>query len=126
MKNMTDSVSSLSWLVSNKDSILPGYVPAMPSMKVAGISCLSIFLLGTFIAMIDMYVLRKHAKSTMRLRWILIQLITLYITVKLFPLIQRKVYIMDNLQRNKQHFANVFWLKEYMESFRLIDGSVAI
>lgn len=125
-EKMTDSVSALNWLVANKDNILPGFVGAVPSMKVAGISCFCVFLIGTLLAMIDMYASRKDIKSTKKFRWILIQIFTLYITVKLFPLIQRKVYIVHNLARNKQHYANVFWLKEYMESFRLIDGSIGI
>jgi hypothetical protein len=95
-------------------------------MKVAAITCLCFLLIGTIIAMIDLYRNRKDTRSTIKLRWILLQLITLYITIKLFPMVQRKVYVIHNLQRNSQHFANVFWLKEYMEAFRLVDSSIAI
>lgn len=123
---MTDNVSALNWMVSNKDNILPGYVGALPSMKVAAMTCLCVLLIGTIMAMIDMYRNRKDTKNTMKLRWILIQLFTLYITIKLFPMVQRKVYVIHNLQRNSQHFANVFWLKEYMEAFRLVDSSVGL
>lgn len=124
MKQMTNNVPTLNWMVSNKDSILPGYVGAVPSMKIAAISCLCVLLTGTLIASIDMYRNRKDMRNTMKLRWILVQLITLYITIKLFPMVQRKVYVIHNLQRNSQHFANVFWLKEYMEAFRLVDSSI--
>ena len=126
MKKMTDNVPTLNWMVSNKDSILPGYVGAVPSMKIAAMACLCVLLIGTLIAMIDMYRNRKDTRNTMKLRWILVQLITLYITIKLFPMVQRKIYVIHNLQRNSQHFANVFWLKEYMEAFRLVDSSIGI
>ena len=118
--------NNLEYLFTTGKDVLPGYVGAMPSIKVAlTVSC-SILLIGVIITLIDKQMNSTSDKSTSRYRWIIFLLITVYVASSAYTPVQRKMYMIHNFRRNSQHFANVFWLKEYMEAFNMMNGKVGL
>ena len=115
--------SSVEYVMRNGQTLLPSYVSAIPSMKTAAIISVLVLVLGMYISR------RIHKKNRdgdllERHVYLLVGVLTLFVTLKLYMILQKKLYVVNNLQANSQHFANVFWLKEYMEAFNLVDGVV--
>lgn len=119
------ATSNLEYLLTNGQSALPGYVSALPSMQVGIVVVVIIEIIGLIIALVDKLSTKTSNDFVEKYRWLAILLVTTYVAAMCFGPIQRKLYVIHNLKRNSQHFANVFWLKEYMEAFKLVNGTVS-
>ena len=53
-----------------------------------------------------------------RTRWLFIVVITIYVAAVITDFVRDKHYLFESIALNKQHYANVAWLKEYMKALR--------
>lgn len=95
---------------------LPVYVSATPAI-VAGLAVATlVFLQGAIVVVDDR---RQHTKSsdvTKRYRWVLMLGVLLGVCGMLSEFVQERVYALLMLKMNKQHFANVHWLRQYVRA----------
>lgn len=95
---------------------LPTYVSSMPAM-LAGLGVATVvFLQGAYIVNDDR---RENATSkdvVKRYRWVLLLGVLLGVCGMLSDFVQDRVYAMHMLKLNKQHFANVHWLRHYVRA----------
>ena len=98
---------------------LPWYIPAMPSLKIGLIVTAIIVIIGLIIGLIDRNATKDKSDIIQRSRWIMILLIFVYIGMQVGDIVKDKHYTIACLAKNKQHFANVHWLKLYTEAVKL-------
>ena len=75
-------------------------------------------ILGTVLALMDR---RKHQKSNdtlVKYRWIVIVLVFAALGTFVGDYAQDKDYTIRCIRTNRQHYANVHWLTQYMRSAR--------
>jgi hypothetical protein len=97
---------------------LPEYVPAMPSIMLGLSITIGCTILGTVLALMDR---RKHQKSNdtlVKYRWIVIVLVFAALGTFVGDYAQDKDYTIRCIRTNRQHYANVHWLTQYMRSAR--------
>jgi hypothetical protein len=98
---------------------LPYFVPAMPSMYF-GMYCGGIvLLLGLGTCLTDRHLMKESDDVIERTRWMIVLLLTLYLSAVTMDYARDRHYKFASVSLNKQHFANVAWLREYMKAFTL-------
>ena len=58
----------------------------------------------------------KQSSPIVQFRWIVMLCVLLLTCALLYDFVQGKMYGVHMLAANKQHFANVHWLKQYAQS----------
>lgn len=114
----TVNVETVNALFDNMRSLLPAFVPAMPSIKLGIFVTLVITILGLVIALIDKKNQKDNKDVLQKTRWILVALVSLMIGIYIGDYVKDKNYAIRSLNTNKQHFANVHWLKSYIKAYR--------
>jgi hypothetical protein len=107
-------------LIDRSSEFLPHYVSRMPSIIIS-VFIVVILIMICVPMLLDDKNLNNSASSTVyqKNRWILFSLLLVVVCVWIQTLVANKVYSLSNYTLNKQHFANVFWLQEYMRSFNV-------
>ena len=100
------------------ENLCPRYVSRLPSMLL-GVIVFNI-LMTLFL---DSVVLEKrmHSSSldpTLKMRWILMLIVVAGISLWVAGKVQDKMYMIDSLKKNKDHFALTFWLGQYAKSIK--------
>ena len=97
---------------------LPKYVPAFPSLLRGLIVTLIITVVGIIIALKDKKKTHESEDIVIQTRWIIVVLIFLYIGLQVGDIVKDKHYMIQCLTLNRQHFANIHWLKEYKKAIK--------
>lgn len=97
---------------------LPKYVGAMPSIIKGVITTVVISVIGIAIAMIDREKNKESENVINQTRYLLVIVVVFYIANSIGEYVRERDYLIRNIKANSPHYANVFWLKKYMESFR--------
>ena len=100
------------------DICLPKYVPAMPSIILGLSVTLVIIFTGTIISMIDKNRSKKKSDAIQKYRWIIVLIIFAYLGLQVGDLVKDKHYTISSVRLNKQHFANIHWLRLYVDAFK--------
>ena len=97
---------------------LPKYVPAMPSI-ILGLSIMfSMLFIGLVIGGVDARKQRKSKSFVARSRWMLIVLASLVAGILVGNFAEDKHYTVRCIYTNRQHYANVHWLRLYSKAYR--------
>ena len=95
---------------------LPKYTSALPSILSGAVVGLSIFSVGAGIALFD----RTHNKYSedlvYRLRWILILFVAVTVATFCKEFVTDTIYSFDSVYINRQHYANLHWIRKYKKS----------
>lgn len=97
---------------------LPRYVSIIPSRRAGLKVTLCLFLFFAFLLSIDAFYYRKSQNPYVKYRWIVGLTVTLYVSIKIGLEVQQYLFRIHNLTMNKQHFANIDWLKMYANALR--------
>lgn len=96
------------------ENLLPRYVSRLPSMVVGFVvSSVIVYFFRTPI-LEDREANKDEIDPVKRYRWILSMGILFVVTGFVRDAVQQAVYRTMNLRVNGQHFANTFWLREYV------------
>ncbi len=97
---------------------LPKYVPAMPSI-ILGLSIMfTMLFIGLVIGGADARKQRKNKNFVTRSRWILIVLASLVAGILVGNFAEEKHYTIRCIYTNRQHYANVHWLRLYSKAYQ--------
>lgn len=100
------------------ENVSPRFVSRLPSLL------LSIIVFNVILAlMADSVAMerRMHHDSLdplLRGRWVVMLLVVILVGMYVGGLVGSKWYMRDSIKYNKQHFANVFWIREYLKALR--------
>lgn len=97
---------------------LPQFVPALPSFKIGLAVGLIVFVLGAITCWNDREENKFSEDPIERTRWMFVLMLTIYISSLTTDFVKDKHYAYVSVVINKQHYANVSWLKEYMKAIR--------
>ncbi len=98
---------------------LPVYVPAMPSI-VLGLVTMSIVLVaGAILGARDATKNKHNTSFLVRSRWLLVILVSVICGILIGDFVEDKHYTIRCITANRQHYANVHWLRLYMRSYRV-------
>lgn len=96
---------------------LPKYVSAWPSIKIGLVVMAVVTLFFVVVAMFD----RKHNKSHknvfLQSRWMLCLVCGVIVAHKIGEFVQEKHYTIRCIKTNRQHYANVHWLRLYRRAY---------
>lgn len=92
---------------------LPVFVPAMPSLLAGTAGALVVFLIGGRVVREERNRYLETEDLTKRYRWVVLLGVLLLVCGYVSDAVQNKVYTFSNVALNRQHFANVHWLKVY-------------
>lgn len=100
---------------------LPKYVPASPSIFLGLVVTTVVVVASIAYAAVD----RSRAKDGVfdRYRWVVIVLVGVAVGAKLGDYVQEKHYTISCIRENRQHYANVHWLRLYMRAWREVAGA---
>lgn len=96
---------------------LPTFVPALPSIILGIIVTLIVLSFGTVLAMWDRHNTKDSTNIVVRTRWIVTLAVFMFASGMLGDLIQNKHYTIRCILDNRQHFANVHWLRMYSRAW---------
>ena len=105
-------------IFENLGEALPHYVPAMPSIYRGLVVTIIISLVGLTIAYRDKKENEDSKDVIVKTRWVVVLLVFVYMGVQIGDIVKDKHYTIECLRLNKQHFANVHWLKEYVAAIK--------
>tara|TARA_B110001452_G_C15193608_1_gene414358 strand:- start:386 stop:796 length:411 start_codon:yes stop_codon:yes gene_type:complete len=100
------------------ENICPRHVPRRPSHLVALITFNVMLILGIEAVAMERRMHHDSLDPVLRLRWIVMLLAFLGVSVYVATFVGTLVYKADSIKLNEQHFANVFWIGEYLKAFR--------
>ena len=112
-------MSDVDKLFSNLKNALPVFVPAMPSIQIGLIVTFIILIIGLFIANNDRKNNKESKDVVAQTRWMIIIGVSVWIATRLGEFVQNKHYTIQCISTNKQHYANVHWLKQYMGPLKM-------
>ena len=95
---------------------LPKYISALPSILTGAIVGLGIFSIGAGIALFDRKKNKDSDDIVYRLRWLLILLIVITVATFCKEFVTDTVYSFDSVYINRQHYANLHWIRKYKKS----------
>lgn len=101
----------------NLQGALPVYVPAMPSIILGLTVTVVTIIVGTIIALLDKNGTKDAGEFITKTRWLLIIFIAVLIGGFVGDWMKDRDYLIRCISSNKQHYANVHWLRLYMQSF---------
>lgn len=96
---------------------LPKFVPAMPSIILGLVVGLVLLLSGLLLSMWDRYQTKGDPNVFVRTRWIIGIVVAVFVAGMAGDTVQNKHYTIRCIVINKQHFANVHWLRLYRRAF---------
>jgi hypothetical protein len=105
-------------IFQNLYTSLPTYVPAFPSMLRGLIVTAVITIIGILVGYFDRKETKDSKDLVVKTRWVILTLVFLYIGIQIGDLVKDKHYMIQCLALNKQHFANVHWLKQYISALK--------
>lgn len=97
---------------------LPKYVPALPSIILGLIVMGVVVLISLVIAIHDRNRTSDETNFLTRTRWIVLILIGCIVGVVIGDFVRDKDYTIRCITDNRQHFANVHWLRLYSLAYR--------
>ena len=97
---------------------LPKYVPAMPSILFGLRITIGIVTIGLLLCVADMFSQRNSEHVFMRMRGILLVVLASVLAYKAGAFFKEKHYLIQCITLNKQHYANLHWLKQYIMAAR--------
>lgn len=97
---------------------LPEYVPAFPSLVRGLVVTVVVTIIGIIIGLRDKKETSESKDIVLKTRWIVVVLVFLYIGLQVGDLVKDKHYMIKCLALNKQHYANIHWLKEYRSAIK--------
>lgn len=98
---------------------LPVYVPAMPSIILGLVTMFTIMIIGGVIGKRDADKNKENTSFIVRSRWLLIVLVAVVCGILIGDFVEDKHYTIRCIAANRQHYANVHWLRLYMRSYRV-------
>ena len=110
---------SINAIFDNVSRSLPVYIPAMQSIVIGLTVSIVVLLISFRIAYLDMKHRRNETDPMLHSRWIGICLGGIVAGVMLGDFVRDKHYTFQSIYKNKQHFANVHWLKLYAGATRV-------
>ena len=100
------------------ENISPRFVPRIPSHMVALITFNVILILCSDAITRERKIHHDSLDPVVRTRWIVMLGIVVMAALYVAGAVGDRVYKMDSLKYNRQHFANVFWLGEYAKALK--------
>lgn len=100
-------------IFASSTDMLPRYVPAMGSIVVGIVVSIVLLVGGTVAALVDRAATKQANRFITRTRWILVLVLTAIVAVYSGEFVQEKHYTFRCIWLNRQHFANVHWLRLY-------------
>jgi uncharacterized membrane protein len=97
---------------------LPEYVPAFPSLIRGMVVTIVITIIGVILGLRDKNETAESKDIVLKTRWIIVVLVFSYIGLQIGDIVKDKHYMIKCLVLNKQHFANVHWLREYKNAIK--------
>lgn len=97
---------------------LPVYVSRMPSMITGLVVGLIVLILGLPTVHLDR---RKHEDSAtfaLEYRWVVLLMGLLTMSYTIMNVVQDQLFLIAMIRENKQHFANTYWVREYLRGLR--------
>lgn len=107
------SPEAIQQLFMSSKNALPRYVPAMASIVIGIVVSIALFLTGIVIALIDRVASKGSSSFMTRTRWIVVLLVSAIVAVYIGDFVQDKHYTFKCIKLNRQHYANVHWLRLY-------------
>lgn len=98
------------------EKTLPHYVSATPSMMVAMSATLAVFLQGGITVRADQLQNKDSLDPMKKFRWVIMLAVLLGVCNTLYDFVQEKAYNVAMITMNKQHIANLHWLRQYRKS----------
>jgi hypothetical protein len=100
------------------ENVCPRYVSRVPAMLI-GLIVFNVLVM----LLLDSVVLEKRLHSTamdptLRMRWVLMLVVIVGGCGWVAGKVQEKMYMVDSLKVNKDHFALAFWLGEYAKRLK--------
>lgn len=105
-----DAITTLADVVSGA---LPKYVPAFSSILFGLVVSIVIMIGMAVLAMIDRSRNKKSKNYIDRIRWLLIIALGVILAIKVGDYVQEKHYTIQCIKTNRQHYANIHWLRLY-------------
>ena len=97
---------------------LPVHVPKGSSMLYGILAAIFPFCVGILITKSIKTKLKDSDSVLEEHSWFVSLVCTFILASKFYSITQDFIYKMDCIRLNKQHFANVHWLKLYMDAYR--------
>lgn len=98
-------------------SCLPEYVPAMPSIILGMIVTGVMLVAGVVAALVDRH-LTRNKQFVVRVRWIVLVIVAVVVSSFVGTYVQERHYTIRCITTNRQHYANVHWLRAYSLSLQ--------
>lgn len=96
----------------------PEYVSRKPALHRSLVISGLVLLVGLGPILADRRLQRDSNNTLKQLRWILMLTALFALCVKLQDMLVDRLYLIDSVTKNSQHFANVFWLRKYTNALR--------
>lgn len=111
---MADTAFLIDHFFDRLANALPTYIPALPSM-IKSLQITSVIgLLGLVpISRLTYDAVKSGGDAMKYIQAIVMTAVVVVATSTIFDVLQDKLYMMEMIRENKQHFANLFWLKRY-------------
>lgn len=98
------------------ENMLPRYVGFLPAMVISLLVSVALFVLGCSMAKRDYDDTRKSEDPFLRQRWAVFLVTSGIVCYLLQGFLFERIFMYQLVMRNRQHFANLFWLKKYVEA----------
>jgi hypothetical protein len=108
------SVDAVHAFFDRVENLLPRYVSRTPSMLIAFLVSVTLLYIFRTPILEDREANKDEIDPVKRYRWILWAGILFVVIGFVRDAVQQTVHRTMNLRVNSQHFANTFWLREYM------------
>lgn len=111
------AAEALDLFFDRTSSSLPVFVSRTPSLVISFTLALGVFLMGLK-AIVEDRKNHKESNAIKQFRWVVMLGILLFVCAQLQDFVADKAYMMSNIKRNAQHYANVWWLEKYCDAVR--------
>lgn len=116
--NLGDIASAVHILFNRAQHCMPVFVGVGRSLRISLVVVAVLAAAASVPIRADMRQQRTSTDAFKRHRWMLMAAGTTATCVMLQGAIADKLYMVDMYKKNKQHFANVFWLRKYVHAVR--------
>lgn len=106
-------------LFDRLENVAPRFVSRRPSQLVALITLNVILILCAEPIMLERRIHKDALDPVLRSRWIVMLVLSVLGGLYVASVAASLKYMTDSLTLNKQHFANVVWIREYAKALRL-------
>ncbi len=98
------------------ENMLPRYVGLMPALVISMLVSVALFVLGCSMAKRDYDDSRKSEDPFLRQRWAVFLVTSAVVCYLLQGFLFERIFMYQLVAKNRQHFANLFWIKKYFEA----------